>query len=82
MLDGGSAEAGGYDHMTIWTNGCYDILHRGHVELFEHASSLGNRLVVGIDTDERVRKAKGEMRPFNTLEDLSLIHISEPTRPY
>ena len=54
---------------TIWTNGCFDILHRGHIELFKYAKSLGDYLVVGVDTDERVRAAKGDSRPFNTIED-------------
>ena len=53
----------------IWTNGCFDVLHRGHIELFKYAKSLGDWLVVGIDTDERVGAAKGESRPFNTVED-------------
>ena len=53
----------------IWTNGCFDILHRGHIELFKYAKSLGDRLVVGIDVDERIKAAKGENRPFNNLED-------------
>jgi len=53
----------------IWTNGCFDILHRGHIELFKYARSLGDRLVVGIDTDERVKTSKGESRPFNNAED-------------
>ena len=53
----------------IWTNGCFDILHRGHIELFKYAKSLGNWLVVGVDTDERVKKSKGDSRPFNTLKD-------------
>ena len=53
----------------IWTNGCFDILHRGHIELFKYAKSLGDRLVVGVDTDERVRKSKGPSRPFNTVVD-------------
>ena len=53
----------------IWTNGCFDVLHRGHIELFKYAKSLGNYLVVGIDTDERVRASKGDSRPFNNLED-------------
>ena len=55
--------------MNVWTNGCYDVLHRGHVELFNYAASLGCKLIVGLDTDERVSKAKGPSRPFNTLED-------------
>jgi rfaE bifunctional protein nucleotidyltransferase chain/domain len=53
----------------VWTNGCFDVLHRGHIELFKYAKSLGDWLVVGIDTDERVRASKGESRPFNTIED-------------
>jgi len=53
----------------IWTNGCFDILHRGHIELFRHAKSLGDKLIVGIDTDERVKLDKGEDRPINTLDD-------------
>jgi len=53
----------------IWTNGCFDILHRGHIELFKYAKSLGDVLVVGIDSDARIRKSKGRMRPINKLED-------------
>ncbi len=53
----------------VWVNGCFDVLHRGHIELFKYASSLGNRLIVGIDTDKRIKKAKGDSRPFNILSD-------------
>ena len=53
----------------IWTNGCFDILHRGHIELFRYAKSLGDKLIVGVDSDERVRLDKGEDRPINTLDD-------------
>lgn len=53
----------------VWVNGCFDVLHRGHIELLQYAKSQGDELIVGIDFDERVKAAKGESRPFNTFED-------------
>ena len=53
----------------IWTNGCFDILHCGHIELFKFCKSLGTRLIVGLDCDERVKQSKGELRPINNLQD-------------
>jgi rfaE bifunctional protein nucleotidyltransferase chain/domain len=57
----------------VWTNGCFDVLHRGHVEMLKYARSLGDELVVGIDTDDKVKKDKGEQRPFNSLENRIMV---------
>lgn len=59
--------------MVVWTNGCFDILHRGHIEMLEYARSLGNHLVVGIDKDERVKESKGDSRPINTFKDRAYV---------
>jgi len=53
--------------ITVWVNGCFDILHPGHIELFKVAKSLGDRLIVGVDEDEKVKKDKGFDRPINSL---------------
>ena len=52
----------------VWTNGCFDILHRGHIEMFRYAKSLGDELVVGVDSDEKVKLDKGKNRPINNLQ--------------
>jgi len=52
---------------TIFVNGCFDILHPGHIELFKIAKSLGDRLIVATDTDEKIKIDKGNSRPINTL---------------
>lgn len=53
----------------IWVNGCFDVLHIGHMQLLEYAKSLGDILIVGIDGDTRVKDMKGPNRPFNTETD-------------
>ena len=53
----------------VFTNGCFDILHRGHVTLLNRAKALGDVLIVGINSDASVRRLKGANRPINALED-------------
>ena len=60
----------------VWTNGCFDVLHRGHIELFKFAKSQGNHLVVGLYSDEKVKRDKGSDRPFNTFEDRKEVLLS------
>jgi D-beta-D-heptose 7-phosphate kinase/D-beta-D-heptose 1-phosphate adenosyltransferase len=47
----------------VFTNGCYDLLHPGHIRLLEQARSAGDALIVGLNTDSSVRRAKGSARP-------------------
>ncbi|MFY1027212.1 bifunctional D-glycero-beta-D-manno-heptose-7-phosphate kinase/D-glycero-beta-D-manno-heptose 1-phosphate adenylyltransferase HldE [Actinobacillus seminis] len=51
----------------VMTNGCFDILHPGHVSYLEHARKLGDRLIVAVNSDESVKRLKGENRPINAL---------------
>lgn len=49
----------------VFTNGCFDILHLGHVDYLEKASNKGNKLIVGLNTDQSVKRLKGPERPVN-----------------
>jgi D-beta-D-heptose 7-phosphate kinase/D-beta-D-heptose 1-phosphate adenosyltransferase len=53
----------------VMTNGCFDILHAGHVAYLEEAKSRGDRLLVAVNDDDSVRRLKGSGRPINSLED-------------
>lgn len=53
----------------IFTNGCFDILHPGHVRYLAQSRTLGDRLIVALNDDDSVRRLKGESRPINTLAD-------------
>jgi len=53
----------------VFTNGCFDLIHKGHVSYLEAARKKGDRLVVALNADESVRKLKGADRPLNKLED-------------
>lgn len=57
----------------IMTNGCFDVLHAGHVAYLEEAKSLGDCLVVAINDDDSVRRLKGDPRPVNELQDRMLV---------
>lgn len=60
----------------VFTNGCFDILHRGHVEYLAFARSLGDRLLVGLNSDRSVRVLKGEGRPVNSVDDRAIVLAS------
>ena len=65
----------------IFTNGCFDILHRGHLELLSFCKSLGE-VVVGLNSDESIRLLKGKQRPINNQSDRkyfleSLIYVDK-----
>ena len=54
---------------TVFTNGCFDILHRGHLELLRFCKSIGDRVIVGINSDASIKNIKGNKRPINKQED-------------
>ena len=53
------------DDKIVFTNGCFDILHRGHIEYLAKAASLGTKLVIGLNTDASVKRLNGDSRPIN-----------------
>jgi len=53
----------------VFTNGCFDLLHSGHVHIFREAKKLGDVFIVAVNEDESVRKIKGESRPIFPLEE-------------
>ena len=57
----------------VFTNGCFDILHRGHASYLEKAKALGDVLILGLNSDESITRLKGENRPINTLEDRAFL---------
>jgi D-beta-D-heptose 7-phosphate kinase/D-beta-D-heptose 1-phosphate adenosyltransferase len=57
----------------IFTNGCFDILHRGHATYLQKAKELGDILILGLNSDESIRRLKGESRPINNLEDRAFL---------
>ena len=60
----------------VFVNGTFDLLHQGHIALLNYAKSLGNYVIVGIDTDDRVREKKGETRPIYNQDDRGLMLVA------
>lgn len=58
---------------TVFTNGCFDILHKGHIKLLKKAKSLGDVLVVAINSDSSVKKIKDSKRPINSARDRAAV---------
>ncbi|KAE9528467.1 bifunctional D-glycero-beta-D-manno-heptose-7-phosphate kinase/D-glycero-beta-D-manno-heptose 1-phosphate adenylyltransferase HldE [Testudinibacter aquarius] len=67
QLKSSVAEAKERGEKIVMTNGCFDILHPGHVSYLENARKLGDRLIVAVNSDESVKRLKGESRPINSL---------------
>lgn len=57
-----------HNQKIVFTNGCFDVLHAGHVQYLQQAKQLGDRLIVAVNSDESVRELKGPSRPLNSLE--------------
>lgn len=57
------------NYKVVFINGCFDILHMGHIEMFKYAKTMGDYLIVAIDADSRVRELKGCSRPINNQSD-------------
>jgi rfaE bifunctional protein nucleotidyltransferase chain/domain len=57
------------DKKVVFTNGCFDIIHGGHIEFLEKAKALGDILILGLNSDESVRGIKGEGRPIKTQDE-------------
>ncbi len=59
----------------VWTNGCFDCINANHIECLEFAKAQGDILIVGINTDESIKRLKGPIRPFLPLVDrIKIIH--------
>lgn len=69
-LSESSRQQGG---LIVTTNGCFDLLHKGHVQYLEYARSLGEILIVALNADASIKKLKGPMRPLNNAEDRAYV---------
>ncbi len=93
-IDAAAARVAGWQQdrqRIVFTNGCFDLLHPGHVSLLHQARALGNRLVVGLNTDASIRRLKGDHRPIlagrdrgailSALEDVDMVVFFEEETP-
>lgn len=69
----GRRNQGSPSQVIVFTNGCFDILHAGHVEYLQRSRELGSRLIVGLNSDNSVRRLKGPQRPINTEDDRAFV---------
>tara|TARA_B100000575_G_C22881335_1_gene513480 strand:- start:228 stop:686 length:459 start_codon:yes stop_codon:yes gene_type:complete len=75
----------------VFTNGCFDLLHKGHIDLLTKASEFGDKLIIGINSDKSVKKIKGENRPVEdqktrkkkllNLECVDYVYVFEESNP-
>ena len=80
------------DNRIVFTNGCFDILHRGHIEYLSRAASMGDILVVGLNSDKSVKKIKGDERPLQdeysralvlaSLKQVTGVYLFDEDTPY
>ncbi len=61
------------DKKRVFTNGCFDIVHAGHISYLSRARQLGDILIIGLNSDESVQRLKGAMRPVNNWEDRAIV---------
>ena len=57
----------------VFTNGCYDLIHSGHINLLSNSKSKGDKLIVGLNSDRSVKKLKGDDRPIQNFDDRAII---------
>ena len=60
----------------VFTNGCFDIVHRGHIEVLARTADLGNRLIIGLNSDKSIQALKGENRPIENEDSRAILLAS------
>ena len=57
----------------VFTNGCFDIVHRGHIELLKYCKQIGSHVIVGLNSDDSIKRIKGNERPYFNEQDRKLL---------